>query len=111
MITIRPNLNNDKITVHAGRLGKVIKYVDEIMIDCTCYVVRKAGNKQLKQGKHKTVHAGLCGDEITYFDKPSIASTAEIKYNVKKACFTVDGYDFTGGLVYMINQRAYLIQR
>jgi hypothetical protein len=109
MITIRPNLNNSLITVHRNRLGKVLKYTDEIFLDCTGTVVRKTGNEQLKQGKHKTVHAGLCGHEIDPFD---LIRTQRhlIKYNIKKACFTVKGQTFTEGLVYMKNHKAYLIK-
>ena len=107
-ITIRPNLNNDRITVHKNRLGKVLKYVDEITIECLDSVVRKAGNAQLQAGGHKTVHAGLYGVETQIFEH-DISELREIKYNVKKAGFYVNGKLFKKGYVKMINHKAYEI--
>ena len=98
------------ITVHRGRLGKVLTYCSSAFISCSGVVVRPSGLKKAREG-HKTPFAGLLGEMIDPL-QGAYPHLDEIIFNDQEGVFRLRraGVEYSGGgYIHALDHRFYYL--
>jgi len=110
LVSIRPNLNRvGMVSVHKGRLGRVLFWGASVTIECQGVILWGAGHRRALEGD-KTIHAALLGNLIG--DRQLTEGAKLIRYNphLGDIGFSVDGEPYSGGgVVVAVGWRFYLI--
>ena len=86
------NLHKKCFSVQDYKTGKVVEHANELFVTNAMFVVRKSGNKRVKQEKKKNVHAFVNG--IRQPKLPPNAMPSFATYKVRYDPYTMDYFHY-----------------